>query len=123
MRGIFEFEIDGVKRGFYFNFNALALLEEMVDQPIDSIITQLNSSKRPKLRLLSNFFYAGAVNYCDYKGIEKDFSIHTVGDWIGAIGLPKAAELLRDGISMRTPKNFSPLPEEGIKVNGERVNT
>jgi hypothetical protein len=119
MRGLFEFEVDGVKRGFYFNFNALGLLEEMVDQPIDQIINQLNSVKKPRLKLLSNFFYAGAINYCDFKGIEKDFTIHTVGDWIGQIGLAKASELLRDAISTKTPKNSEPLQAEGIKVSGE----
>lgn len=121
MKGIFEFEFEGKQRGFYFNFNALGILEEMVDKPIDEIIEQINS-KKPKLKLLSNFFYAGAVNYCEYKGFEKDFTVHQIGDWLSTIGLEKAGKLLREAISIQAPKNLSPLQTaEGVKLNGEQV--
>lgn len=123
MRGLFEFEIEGVKRGFYFNFNALGIVEERMNQPLDEIIKQLNDSKKPKVKLLSNFFYAGALNYCDFKEIDPDFTIHHIGDWISEIGLEKAGNLIREAISISTPKNLSPLRRKGMKLNGESVNT
>lgn len=123
MRGIFEFEIDGVKRGFYFNFNALGIVEENTGEPIDEIIKQLNDKKKPKVKLLANMFYAGALNYCDFRNIEPDFTIHDVGDWISEVGLVKAAELIKGAINVQTPKNSSPLQAEGMKVNGQHLNT
>lgn len=123
MRGLFEFEIEGIKRGFYFNFNALGILEERMNEPLDEIIKKLNDTKKPKVKLITNFFYAGALNYCDFKGIETDFTIHHIGDWISEIGLEKAGNLIREAISVSTPKNSSPLQAEGMRLNGESVNT
>jgi hypothetical protein len=112
MRGVFEFDYEGKKRGFYFNFNALGILEEQMNLPVDEIISQLSDGEnknKPKVKILLEFFFAGAVNYCDAKKIEKDFTIHDVGDWISEIGLDQAGKLLMAALSSTTPKNSNPL--------------
>lgn len=126
MRGAFEFDYEGVKRGFYFNFNALGILEEQMGIPIDDIIEQLSNKdgvKRPKVKTLLNFFYAGAVNYCEAKEKEVDFKLHDVGDWISEIGLEQAGKLIAVALSSHTPKNSSPLRAEGSQLNGALANT
>lgn len=125
MRGVFEFDYEGVKRGFYFNFNALGILEEQMGIPLDDIIEQLsnNVEKKPKVKTLLNFFYAGAVNYCEAKEKAVDFKLHDVGDWISEIGLEQAGKLLMVALSSHTPKNSSPLRAEGSQLNGALANT
>lgn len=125
MRGLFEFDYEGIKRGFYFNFDALAILEEQENIPIDDILAQLSADdKRPKLRLMGKFFYAAALNYCEAKDIEVDFNRHNVSDWISEIGLEQAGKLLMQSLSATTPKNLNPLQStEGKKLAGELANT
>jgi hypothetical protein len=123
MRGVFEFDYEGKRRGFYFNFNALGILEEHMNAPIDDLIQQLTDGAgkgKPKVKILLNFFHAGAVNYCEAKKIEQDFSIHDVGDWISEIGIDQAGKLLMQALSTTTPKNSSPLQTaEGSQSAGE----
>jgi hypothetical protein len=112
MRGLFEFETeDNKKLGFLFNFNAFGIVEERLNIPFDEILEKLNPTyKGPKVKIISEIFYAAALNYCDMKNIEPDFTIHDVGGWISEVGLDRAANLLTQAISTKTPKNSHPHP-------------
>lgn len=115
MRGLFEFEADDKKRGFLFNFNAFAIVEERLNLQIDDILEKLSpKNKGPKVKLLMEIFYAAAINYCDYKGIEPDFGIHEVGGWVSEVGLERAGKLITEAVSTNTPKNSHPHPAEKV---------
>jgi len=111
MRGVFEFEIEGKKRGFHFNFMAFGVLEEMTGLDLDELISKL-SGRGAKVKLLSQFFFAGAKNYCDSRGQEVDFTINDVSDWVTEIGFDKAFQLIAEALGTKTPKNSKPHPEK-----------
>src|SRR5688572_13354402 len=113
MRGLFEFKDEGKTRGFLFNFAAFGIVEERMGIQIDDILEKLSpKNKGPKVKLLMEIFYAAAVNYAEMKGQEMDFTIHDVGGWISEVGLDKAAKLITDAVSTKTPKNSNPHPEK-----------
>lgn len=115
MRGLFEFEADNKKRGFLFNFNAFGIVEERLNTQIDDILVKLSpKNKGPKVKLLMEIFYAAAVNYCDYKGTEVDFTIHDVGAWVSEVGLERAGKLIEEAVSTSTPKNSRPHPAQKV---------
>jgi hypothetical protein len=112
MRGLFEFDIDGKKRGFLVNFYTLGILEERLNKPIDEILDAFKTDKKgPKVKLLLEVFYAGALNYCEEKGIVPDFTINTVSEWVMQVGLDKASKIITEALSSSTPKNSSPHQE------------
>ncbi len=109
MRGLCEFECDGATRGFLLDFNAFSIMEEKVNLSIDDIINKIGSAKAPKMKLILNLFYAGALSYCEYKGVEPDFKINDISRWVTELGLEKAGMLVQEAFRTNTPKNSSPL--------------
>jgi hypothetical protein len=110
MRGLHEYQIDGVTRGFLMNFGAFAILEENTNMPFDEIVSKLaEKGGRSKVKLLSEFFFAGAINYCGYKGVQQDFSRHEVESWISEIGIGEATRIVTLSLHTSTPKNSVPL--------------
>lgn len=108
---IFEFDIDGVERGFNFNFKAFSYMEEATGFALDEIIEKL-TGKGAKVDLLIKFFHSGARNYAEAKGAQIDFTENDVSDWISDIGLPKAFEMINAAVGAKTPKNSKPHPQK-----------
>lgn len=109
MRGLFEFEFEGQQRGFLINFAAFGIWEERMNTPLDELLEKIADKKSPKIKLLLNLFYAGAVAYCEAKDKQVDFNSSDVSNWISELGIKKAGDLIKESLSTVTPKNLNPL--------------
>lgn len=109
-------EINGKTIGFCFNFYAFGIVEEQLDKPLDEVLSILANPKKPKVKIISAFFYAGAVNYCEMNDILVDFKINDVGGWLEEIGIAESMKILTDALSVVKPKNLPPLQAEGVKI-------
>lgn len=105
--------------GFLFNFYAFGIVEELLNLPLDDVLSLISDKKKPKLKLIITILYAGAVNYKESKGEDVTFKVNDVGDWVEDIGLTDSMLILREALKVFTPKNSSPLPAEGEKNIGE----
>jgi hypothetical protein len=105
-RGIFEFEVGGVARGFKFGTYALGITEREEGRPVSEILAHLefNSTPLPILTLL-NIFYGSAVAYVESKKQKQDFVKSDVSDWLDELGLEKVYEMLMSGLNQYVPKN------------------
>ena len=128
-KGIFEFEIDGKKRGLKFGTYGLGVACEKEKCSIDVlyrrigqpyIVTKIVDGKEEKevkvdtVKLLSllHVFYGAAVHYADHTGTEIDFRPSDVSDWLDVIGLDKVNGILKEGLEQYVPKNSTSLAVE-----------
>lgn len=126
MRGIFEFEIGGRKRGFKFGTYALAIACEKEACSVDVLfrkcgIPYLDADgeyKRDKVELKAfiNLWYGAAVHFVKSSGKEIDFTDADVSDWCDELGLDRINEMLISALTPYDPKNSnSPTTEVGEK--------
>src|SRR5687768_3326158 len=104
MKGVFEFEIEGQKRGFKFGMMALAITEQKEGKSLKQIFDLL-SEGRAEIMLTLHLFYGAAVQYADSNKMPVNFSVSDVSDWIDDIGLDAATEMLTEGFKQYAPKN------------------
>lgn len=113
-KGITEFEVSGVKRGFKFGTYALGITEKEEERPVSEILRQLEP-KGVSLSILTllNIFYGAAVAYSESKKQTQDFVKSDVSDWLDELGLEKVYEMLTNGMQQYVPKNLQSPAEIG----------
>lgn len=129
MKGIFEFEVNGVKRGFKFGTYALSIACEKDDCALDVLLRRCGvpytvkkngkdelKSDAPKLKSLLHLFYGAAVHYAEDRDQPSNFKPSTVSDWLDEIGLDKLDSMLVQGLTQYSPKNSASLAETGETV-------
>lgn len=126
MKGIFEFEVNGVKRGFKFGTYGISVACEKDDCTVDVLLKRcgipyLNangdaSSDKPRLKSLLNFFYGAAVHYAEDHNLPTDFKPSTVSNWMDEIGLENVNKMVVNGLQQYVPKNLNSLAGTGEKV-------
>ena len=120
MKGIFEFEVNGIKRGFKFGTYALAIAQERDGCELSTLFQRIGYGKMEgrnvNVMSLLNIFYGAAVHYAESKRQEIDFSASDVSDWLDEMGLEKTNNMLASGLETFTPKNSNSLPEEREKI-------
>lgn len=126
MRGIFEFEAGGKKRGFKFGTYALSVACKKEDCSVDVLFRRCGipykdedgEYKRDPVDLgaFINLWYGAACHYAKSKGQEVDFQDVDVSDWMDELGQEKVTEMLIEAITPYQPKNStSPTTEVGEK--------
>ena len=126
MKGIFEFEVGGVKRGFKFGTYGISVACEKEDCSVDVLLKRCGipylvdgkpKADAPKLKALLHLFYGAAVHYAEDQNQILDFKPSTVSNWLDEIGLDKVNKMMVDGLTQYVPKNSaSPAKEAGEKV-------
>lgn len=120
MKGIFEFKIGDVERGFKFGTYAFAIACDkdkcnLTELQIRCGLSKKNGEKiEVNLLSLLRLFYGAAVHYAEHKKQKIDFSEADVSDWTDELGLEKVQEILALGLSSYQPKNSSSPKETGI---------
>lgn len=115
MKGIFEFEVSGQKRGFKFGTMALAIAEEKEGKSLQSIFKSLSEGKA-SMMLLLHILYGAAVQYATHAKQSVDFTVSDVSDWIEEIGFDAATEMISEGFKQYQPKNSESLAKTGEKI-------
>lgn len=130
MKGIFEFEVNGVKRGFKFGTYGISISCEKEDCTVDELFRRCGmpymakdtngndvvKADNPKLKSLLHLVYGAAVHYAEDKNISTEFKVSEVSDWLDEIGEEKLKPMLVSGLSQYIPKNWTSLAETGEKV-------
>lgn len=122
MKGTFEIEVDGVKRGFKFGTYAIAVAcEKDGSDDINELFTRCGfiGDGNRSLKSLLNFFYGAAVNYAEHNGYEVDFNVANVSDWIDEIGMDKMNDLAAGGITAHEAKNSQPPANPGETTDSQ----
>lgn len=88
--GYCEVEFGGQKRAFKFGMNAFALACEISKQTLEEFLASMQSNPL-SIRYL---IWAGLSANCRSKGIEENFNLYTVGDWLDEITQDKLSVLM-----------------------------
>lgn len=129
-KGIFEYEVDGVKRGFKFGTYGIGEACEKENCTVDELfrrcgmpyVTKDKNGKdevradRPRLKSLLHLIYGAAVHYAEDNDLPVDFKVSEVSNWLDEIGEEKVKPMLAYGLSQHIPKNLKSLAETGEKV-------
>jgi hypothetical protein len=125
MKGIFEFEIEGKKRGFKFGTYAFAVACDQDKSVLSDLLKKIgvpyevDGEKRAdpvNIMSLLNVFYGAAVHYAKHKKQGVDFTPDEVSDWLDELGLEKVNGYLQEGLNQYSPKNSTSLAEKGETV-------
>jgi hypothetical protein len=113
-KGIFEIEVDGVKRGFKTGTLASAYFcaEEGV-----KLKSMTESLQDPSPMTVINMGYAAARAFNESKKLPVDFTKDDVSDWIDSYGLieflNKIFESMKAYEEKESPEKNQPAPNEG----------
>jgi hypothetical protein len=114
-KGQFQFDIQGIQRGFKFGTlsNALFCKTEGI-KPKDIQDRILNDD--PFIDI--DYSYYAAVAYCQINKKDVDFTKEDVACWIDEMGVERLKEMMIEAFRSYIPKNVLP-PKEGEKqMNG-----
>lgn len=123
MKGIFEFEAGGAKRGFKFGTYGISVACEKDDCSVDVLLKRCGipymdskgemKADKPRLKSLLNFFYGAAVHYAEDNNQSTEFKPSTVSNWLDEIGLDNVNKMIVQGLQQYIPKNLTSLAETG----------
>lgn len=130
MKGIFEFEVNGVKRGFKFGTYGVSISCEKEDCAVDELFKRCGmpyltkdkdgkdivKADKPKLKSLLNLIYGAAVHYAEDCDIPTNFKVSEVSNWLDEIGEDKVRPMLSSALAQYVPKNSTSPAEKGEKV-------
>lgn len=129
-QGIFEYDVEGVKRGFKFGTYGISIACEKEDCAVDVLYRRCGmpyvikntdgkeeiKADTPKLKSLLHLIYGAAVHYAEDNNLPIDFKVSHVSDWLDLIGEEKVKQMLSAGLLQYVPKNLKSLAETGEKV-------
>lgn len=129
MKGIFEFETGGQKRGFKFGTYALSIACDKDDCSLDVLlkrcgvpytVTKGNKQElkadNPRLKSLLHLFYGAAVHYAEDNDLDANFKPSTVSNWLDEIGIENLNSMLVQGLTQYSPKNSASPAEKGEMI-------
>lgn len=130
MKGIFEYDVDGVKRGFKFGTYGISIACEKEDCTVDVLykrcgIPYLEKDSdgnpvvkydQPKLKALLHLMYGAAAHYAEDNNLPVNFKVSNVSDWLDILGEEKIKPMLDHGLSQYVPKNSTSPAETGEKA-------
>ena len=127
MKGIFEFEIGGQKRGFKFGtFAFCEACEKEGDIDLNTLFKRcgfpykddkgnLKADKaRPKSLL--HLFYGAALQSAKDNKRTVDFEVSDIGSWMDELGEAKLMEMINESFFQYTPKNSESPAKTGEPV-------
>jgi hypothetical protein len=122
MKGIFEFEVSGVRRGFKFGTYAFYVASKETKLSLTDVFRGIGDKAKkedpdPEVdpMVLLAVFYGAAVHYAKGNNHKVDFNDSHVSDWLDEIGLDKVNTMLSEGLEQYSPKNSNSPSEKGEK--------
>jgi len=121
MKGVYEFEVSGRKVGFKFGTYALSEACEKDGCSVDVLLRRCGIPyveegvvKNDKINLKSflHLFWGAAMHYAEDTGLEKDFKVSTVSNWLDEIGVENLNDMMANGLTQYVPKNLTSLMTE-----------
>lgn len=127
MKGIFEFEIEGQKRGFKFGTYAFSIAcEKEGDIDLNTLFKRCGfpykdgkdkqgkdiiKAEKAKMKSLLHLFFGAASHYAEDNGQPIDFKVSTVSNWMDELGEAKLMEMINESFFQYIPKNLNSQPE------------
>jgi hypothetical protein len=113
----FEFDINGVRRGFKFGTYAIHVISK--ETGIADIKEIFKRIELGDISVLTKFYYGGAVHYAKSKNPklkdeELDFSEVNVLDWCDYLGQEEVSKMTLRLLESYQPKNFQPPTATGV---------
>lgn len=115
VKGIFDFEIGGKKRGFKFGTYAMAIACRAENCKVGELLKKIGLTTEVKegeersgnidLMALLNFYHAAAVAHAEHNKQPVDFTVQDVSDWLDELGEEKMAKITTEGLTQYEPKN------------------
>lgn len=116
MKGIFEFDVSGVKRGFKFGTYAMSVACEKENCAVDVLLKRCGipymangkpKADDPKLMSLMHLFYGAAIHYAEDHNQPINFKPSTVSNWLDEIGMDGVNKMIAESFTQHVPKNSS----------------
>lgn len=122
MKGIFEFEVSGQKRGFKFGTYAFSVAcEKEGDVDLNTLFKRCGfpykdakgetRADKGKIKSLLHLFYGAAVHYAEDNDKPVDFKVSTVSNWMDELGEARLMEMINESFFQYLPKNSESLAE------------
>ena len=122
MKGIFEFDVSGVKRGFKFGTYALSVAcEKEGDIDLNTLFKRCGfpykdekgnpKADKAKPKSLLSLFYGAAVHFAEDNDQAIDFKVSSVANWMDEVGQEKLMSMINESFFPYVPKNFESLTE------------
>ena len=130
-KGIIEFKVGDVDRGFKFGTYAFAIASKEEGCSLSELFKRIGipyevtledkttETRRDEVNIMTllNVFYGAAVQYAEQQTKTKpNFTVADVSDWIDELGLAKTQEILMEGLGQYQPKNSTSLAETGEPI-------
>lgn len=129
-QGIFEYEVDGVKRGFKFGTYGISVACEKEGCTVDELYRKCGipyvskdkngqpvvKAEKPNLKSLLHLVYGAAVHYAEDNDLPTDFKVSHVSNWLDEIGEDGVRQMFEYGLKQYVPKNSTSPTEMGEKA-------
>lgn len=132
MKGIFEFEIEGQKRGFKFGTYAFSIAcEKEGDIDLNTLFKRCGfpykagkdkddkdiiKAEKAKIKTLLHLFYGAACHFAEDNDKPTDFKVSTVSNWMDELGEARLMEMIHESFFQHIPKNSESLTKMGEPV-------
>lgn len=124
MKGVFEFEVSGVKRGFKFGTYAFSIAcEKEGDIDLNTLFKRVGfpykddkgnaKADKAKPKTLIHLFYGAAVHFAEDNEKPVDFKVSTVANWMDELGEEKLMPMINESFFSHIPKNSESLAKTG----------
>ena len=133
MKGIFEFDVSGQKRGFKFGTYAFGVAcEKEGDIDLNTLFKRcgfpykagkdkdgndIMKADSAKIKSLLHLFYGAAVHFAEDNDHVVDFKVSTVSNWMDELGEAKMMEMINEAFFQYVPKNLNSLKENRETVS------
>lgn len=127
MKGIFEFEIGGQKRGFKFGTYAFSVAcEKEGDIDLNTLFKRcgfpykagkdkdgkdIMQADKAKMKTILHLFFGAASHYAEDNDLTIDFKVSTVSNWMDELGETRLMEMIHEAFFQHIPKNLNSQPE------------
>lgn len=128
--GIFEYEVEGVKRGFKFGTYGISIACEKEGCDVGTLyrrcgIPYLDKNEKGEpvvkvdsanLKALLHLVYGAAVHYAEDNDLPIDFKVSHVSNWLDILGEDAIKPMFEHGLKQYVPKNSTSPTEMGEKA-------
>ena len=128
--GIFEYEVEGVKRGFKFGTYGISIACEKEGCDVGTLYKKCGvpyldknekgepvvKSDMPNLKSLLHLVYGAAVHYAEDNDLPINFKVSNVSDWLDILGEEAIKPMFTHGLKQYVPKNLKSPAGTGEKA-------
>lgn len=98
LRGQATFKIDGTAYRMSYSFNAIAEIEDVLDDTMDNIVARLQDPKGIRISLARTVFWGGLLDH------HPEITVKEAGAIMTRLGIVRSLELVAEAINRSFPE-------------------